>query len=107
MTEKTKADLLVDKFNDEMSKYQMELCQKGAEYVYEHAYEIVIKNELIYAPYELSDDQIDFIIQKGYTLHDFYEAWMDNDGCELCSETTACVEDFIEGEMLDAEGEED
>ena len=103
MTDKTKTDLLVDKFNDEMEKYKQELCQKGAEYVYEHAYEIAIKNELIYAPYELSD----FIIQKGYTLHDFYEAWMDNDGCELCSQTTECVEDFIEGEMLDTEGEDD
>lgn len=107
MTEKTKTDLLVDKFNDEMEKYKQELCQKGAEYVYEKAYEIAIKNEIIYTLYDCSETEIDFIMKKGYTVHDFYEEWLDADGFNIGDDIRECLDNYIYDEMEIEEVAED
>ena len=99
MTEKTKRDVLVDKFNAEMDEYKKELCQKGAKYVYDKAYEIAIKNEIIYTLYDMSETEIDFIMAKDYTVHDFYEEWLDADGFNICDDIRECLDNYLYDEM--------
>ena len=109
MTMQERIDKLVDKFNDEMETYKQELCQKGAEYVYDHAYEIAIKNEIIYTLYDCSETEIDFIMKKGFTVHDFYEEWLEADGFNICDDIKECLDNYLydEMEMEDVEDELD
>lgn len=107
MTMQERIDKLVDKFNAEMETYKQELCQKGAEYVYDHAYEIAIKGEIIYTLYDMNDDEIAFIEAKGYTVHDFYEEWLDADGFNIGDDIRECLDDYLYDEMQMEEIAED
>jgi len=106
MTMEEKIKILIDKFDDEIDKYKQELCQKSAEEVWEHAYEIAIKNEMRYAIYDLDEETLDFVMAKQYSIDDFYYAWLDNDACQITHEVNECVEDFLYDEMQSAENEE-
>lgn len=107
MTREEKEDKVVDIFNDEMKKYKAQLCQKGAEYVYDKAYEIAIKDEMIYRVYDLSDSELDVILKQGYTLHDFYEEWLRGDTFGIGAEIRECMSDLLYDDVQNLEEEED